>query len=373
MENENGNIPIFNFIASSLKEKNNDIKENILLGNINFPSSINYLNKKNIFDSENHKYFLNYLSNELSLIKIKEEKNYLNNKIEITNNKINYLKKNINSNNNTIKNIYNRYNNNNNYKTIPKSISSAENINILPLLNENKAIKKKKINLIEIKPIIKKNYITKNKLMNNDLENDLEQNAKEFVKRINISKINNLSAKRQKQEKDYLRLKKQIEIMDKKRKMREEFEFQRKKEENTEKIKNKNNNNISNIKFPNKKYHYYNKNKNKVLLKNFTDELTDFNSHLYYNNNYPYINPYHQVLNANYNNSNNNYNEIIEQNSNKRIITEVNNPMNNNNMNIMLPEVGLNATNEAGYNDSSLLREYEKRHIYYFNELKYEN
>ena len=75
--------------------------------------------------------------------------------------------------------------------------------------------------------------------MNNDLENDLEQNAKEFVKRINISKINNLSAKRQKQEKDYLRLKKQIEIMDKKRKMREEFEFQRKKEENTEKIKNK--------------------------------------------------------------------------------------------------------------------------------------
>ena len=369
MENINRNIPIFNFIYSSLKEKNNEIKEKILLGNIHFPSKIQYTTQKNKLQLDNHKLFINNLSNKISLIKIQEEKSFLNNKIEITHNKINNLKKNFNSSNNTIKKIYNRYNNknnNNDYKTIPKSISNVDNMNSLPLLSDRRRHK-----LIEIKPIVHKKYISKNKIMNNDYENDLEQNAKEFVKRINNSKMNNLSLRKQKQEKDYLRLKKQIEIMEKKRKMREDFEFQRKYGEKVDDSKKKNINiNINKIKFPNKKYHYFNKNKNKILVKNLTEELSDFNSQLYYNYPNPYINQYKQLFNTN-NISNNNINEIVDYK--KKMITDVNRPIINEtkNKSKILPEASLNVSNETGTNNNSLLNTSEKKHLYYFNELKY--
>jgi hypothetical protein len=373
MENKNENTPIFNFIFSSLKEKNNEIKEKILLGNIHFPSIMHYSTQKNKLHLDSHKLFLNNISNKLSLIRIQEEKSFLNNKIEITNNKINILKNNYHSNSNinsTIKNIYNRYNknnNNNDFKTIQKSISNVENINELPLLKDLKRNK-----LIEIKPIVHKNYISKNKIMNHDSEYNLEQNAKEFVKRINNSRVDNLSLRKQKQERDYLRLKKQIDNMEKKRKMREEFEFQRKKEEKIEKLRNKNIN-ISNIKFPNKKYHYYNKNNNKSLIKNFTEELSDFNSQFYYN--YPnlYINPYNHLFNTNNVSINNsNINEMMNQNN--RMITDVNYPIiinSSRNKSKLSPEANPNISNENEINNNSLLNTSEKKHIYYFNELKY--
>ena len=87
----NNNIPNYNFITSLIREKNNNIKENILLGNIHFPEMLLY-SPKSLFESESHAIFLNKLSNKLSLEKIKEEKNFLNKKIEMTNNKIDNIK-----------------------------------------------------------------------------------------------------------------------------------------------------------------------------------------------------------------------------------------------------------------------------------------
>jgi hypothetical protein len=131
----NSNTPLFNFISSAIKEKNNLIKENILLGNINFPEKISYI-PKILLLSEEHNMFLNNLSNKISLEKIKEEKQVLNNKIELSNNRI--------------KNLKNQYNyesakkpiNNKNKKIIPKLNVS----NILPAIkekNKDKSIKTK--------------------------------------------------------------------------------------------------------------------------------------------------------------------------------------------------------------------------------------
>ena len=282
MENYNQNIPIYNFIFSTLKDKNNEIRENILLGNIKLPQKVDYSVQKSIFETEEHKLFLNNLTNQLNLTKIKEEKNFLNNKVEIINREINDLKRK--------NNIFHKYNNiirnNSSVKkmiTISKSIPSMDNLVSLPLLSENNmsTIKRNKANLVEIKPIVKKNYKHKNRIMNNEEEEYLERNAKEFIKKINNSKSNNLSIRKQKQQKDYLRLKKQIETMEKKRKMREEFEYQRSNSNENQKNLQRRNNNLSNIKFNNKKYQYYNN--NKKLLKNFTHELRDFNSQFYYN------------------------------------------------------------------------------------------
>ena len=59
----NNNIPNNNFISSLIKEKNNIIKENIVLGNIHFPEKIKY-EPNSLFQSENHKIFINNLSNK---------------------------------------------------------------------------------------------------------------------------------------------------------------------------------------------------------------------------------------------------------------------------------------------------------------------
>jgi hypothetical protein len=375
MENYNKNIPIYNFIFSSLKDKNNEIRENILLGNIKFPQKADYLEKKNIFESEEHKSFLNNLTNQLNLTKIKEEKAFLSNKVEIINNKINVLKKQ--------NNIFNKFNNNiirNNASirkmmTISKSIPSMDNMDSLPLLSENNmnTIKRSKVNLLEIKPIVKRNYKYQNRIMNNEEEENLEKNAKEFIKKINNSKISNLSVRKQKQQKDYLRLKKQIETIEKKRKMREEFEYQRSNSNENKKNLQRRNINLSNIKFNNNKYQYYDN--NKKLLKNLTHELGDFNSQFYYN--YPNQQyQYQQIFNQN------NY-EMINPNINDYYIDEtINNEPNSefikNMNNINNINQGSNDIHPSNINDSlnnynnSILNTSDKKHLYYFNDLKYE-
>ena len=371
MENCNENIPIYNFIFSSLKDKNNEIRENILLGKIKLPQKVDYLIKKNIFETEEHKSFLNNLINQNNLSKIQEEKKFLSNKVEIINNQINALKKQ--------NNIFNKYNNiirNNSSSrkiiTISKSISSMDNMDSLPILSENNmnTIKRNRVNLVEIKPIVKRNYQYKNRIMNNEEEENLEKNAKEFIKKINNSKINNLSVRKQKQQKDYLRLKKQIETIEKKRKMREEFEYQRSNSNENKKNLQRKNINSSNIKFNNNKYQYYSD--NKKLLKNFTHELRDFNSQFYYN--YPNQNyEYQQILNSN------NY-EMINPNINDYYIEEtINNEPNSefirniNNINQDSNEVHPTSINDSLNNyNNSILNNSEKKHLYYFNDLKYE-
>ena len=377
MEIQNQNIPIYNFIFSSLKEKNNDIKENILLGNIKFPSEIKYSMKKNIFQTENHNLFLNSLSNQLKLVKINEEKNFLANKIEIADNKLNFLKKYNNSNSNIdLRNYYNKnikyiQTNNSSNKKIIKNKSNEGNSSTLPLLKENNINKRNRANILEIKPIIRKTYKYNNKIMSNINEEDLEKNAKEFIKRINNNKINSISIKREKQQKDYLRLKKQIEIEEQKKKMREEFEYLRKNNENKDNSKKKNRNMI-NINYKTKNNNNYIPNRNKELLKNYTDDIAEYNSQFYYEDNIPNSSRFHPVYSAR--KKNGLIGPIINDNYiNERINSEPNQPVFYN-INQNFVEFNPNIFNESqANNNSSMLNTSEKKHLYYFNELKYEN
>ena len=366
----NNNIPNYNFIASIIKEKNNQIKENILLGNIHFPEKIIYT-PKIIYQSENHNIFIQNLTNKLSLERIKEEKNFLKKTIENTNNKINNIRNYINK------------------ETVKKNNNILPPLNtskILPVIKEKEEINKnskEKYNknklLIEIKPLPSKrsNQVLIDKGINKEKEYDLEQNAKEFIRKINNYKINNITLKRQKQKKDLLRLKQEIEIAER-RKQKEEYELLQKREEMKQNYlkriyMNKYENNQQKIKRV--RYHYYNPNNSakknrKNMMKNFSYVLNNNNNdynYQNYNNNgynynmYPNINPYQQI---------NNINNIERERRNTEnpvtLNVENNNPMYKDSNNHSL-------INESRSNNNSILNTSEKKHLYYFNDLKYEN
>ena len=368
----NNNIPNYNFIASIIKEKNNQIKENILLGNIHFPEKIIYT-PKIIYQSENHNIFIQNLTNKLSLERIKEEKNFLKKKIENTNKKINNIRNYIN------KEAIKKNNNNN---ILPPLNTSK----ILPVIKEKEEINKnskEKYNknklLIEIKPLPSKrsNQVLIDKGINKEKEYDLEQNAKEFIRKINNYKINNLTLKRQKQKKDLLRLKQEIEIAER-RKQKEEYELLQKREEMKQNYlkriyMNKYENNQQKIKRV--RYHYYNPNNSakknrKNMMKNFSYVLNNNNNdynYQNYNNNgynynmYPNINPYQQI---------NNINNIERERRN----TENPVTLNVENNNQMYKDSNNHSLiNESRSNNNSILNTSEKKHLYYFNDLKYEN
>ena len=289
----NNNIPNYNFITSLIREKNNNIKENILLGNIHFPEMLLY-SPKSLLESESHAIFLNKLSNKLSLEKIKEEKNFLNKKIEMTNNKID-----------NIKNYINRETVKRNYNDLLPPLNFS---NILPIIKEKKEKNKKskeKFNknklLMEIKPLPSKrgNQVLIDKRLNKEKEYDLEQNAKEFIRKINNYKINNINIRKQKQKLDFLRLQKEIEIAERK-KQKEEYELIQKREElkqnflKKQNLFNNYNNEMSPQKIKRKRYHYYNnpqnssrKNRNK-MMKNFSYVFHHNNNN--YNYNYQFYN-----------------------------------------------------------------------------------
>jgi len=362
----NNNIPNYNFVASLIKEKNNQIKENILLGNIHFPEKIIYT-PQSLFQTENHSIFLQNLSNKLTLERIKEEKNFLKKKIENTNNKINNIRNYINK--ETLKN------NNTKNKLPPLNTSK-----VLPVIKEKEEINKKskeKFNknklLIEIKPLPTKrgNQVLIDKGINKEKEYDLEQNAKEFIRKINNYKINNITLKRQKQKKDLLRLKQEIEIAER-RKQKEEYELLKKREEMKQNYLQRhymNNYENNPQKIKKVKYHYYNpynsaKKNRKNMMKNFSYVLNN-NEYNYqnYNNNgynyniYPNINPYQQM------------NIEKERRNTENPVTlnvENNNPMFKDSNNHSL-------INESRSNNNSILNTSEKKHLYYFNDLKYEN
>ena len=366
----NNNIPNYNFIASIIKEKNNQIKENILLGNIHFPEKIIYT-PKIIYQSENHNIFIQNLTNKLSLERIKEEKNFLKKKIENTNNKIN-----------TIRNYINKETVKKNNNILPPLNTSK----ILPVIKEKEEINKnskekytKNKLLIEIKPLPSKrsNQVLIDKGINKEKEYDLEQNAKEFIRKINNYKINNITLKRQKQKKDLLRLKQETEIAER-RKQKEEYELLQKREEMKQNYlkriyMNKYENNQQKIKRV--RYHYYNPNNSakknrKNMMKNFSYVLNSNNDYNYqnYNNNngynynmYPNINPYQQM---------NNINNIERERRN----TENPVTLNVENNNQMYKDSNNHSLiNESRSNNNSILNTSEKKHLYYFNDLKYEN
>lgn len=72
----NPNTPLSNFIYTIINEKNKQIKENILLGNINFPKILIYStrNEENTFKSNSHIAFLNNLDKQKQLSEVREEK-----------------------------------------------------------------------------------------------------------------------------------------------------------------------------------------------------------------------------------------------------------------------------------------------------------
>ena len=375
----NKNIPNYNFITSLIREKNNNIKENILLGNIHFPEMLIY-SPKTLLESENHVIFINKLSNKLSLEKIKEEKNFLNKKIEMTNNKIDNIKNYINK--ETVKRYYN--------DLLPPLNFS----NILPIIKEKKEKNKKskeKFNknklLMEIKPLPSKrgNQVLIDKRLNKEKEYDLEQNAKEFIRKINNYKINNINMKKQKQKLDFLRLQKEIEIAERK-KQKEEYELIQKREElkqnflKKQNLFNNYNNEMSPQKIKRKRYHYYNnpqnssrKNRNK-MMKNFSYVFHNNNN---YNYNYQFYN--------NINNINNNFNggyyiypninpyQQYNNNDKDRRNTENNGTINAENNGMMYKEQSNHSIANESRINNSILNTTEKKHLYYFNDLKYEN
>ena len=376
----NNNIPNYNFITSLIREKNNNIKENILLGNIHFPEMLIY-SPKTLLESENHVIFINKLSNKLSLEKIKEEKNFLNKKIEMTNNKIDNIKNYINK--ETVKRNYN--------DLLPPLNFS----NILPIIKEKKEKNKKskeKFNknklLMEIRPLPSKrgNQVLIDKRLNKEKEYDLEQNAKEFIRKINNYKINNINMKKQKQKLDFLRLQKEIEIAERK-KQKEEYELIQKREElkqnflKKQNLFNNYNNEMSPQKIKRKRYHYYNnpqnssrKNRNK-MMKNFSYVFHHNNNN--YNYNYQFYN--------NINNINNNFNggyyiypninpyQQYNNNDKDRRNTENNGTLNVENNGMMYKEQSNHSIANESRINNSILNTTEKKHLYYFNDLKYEN
>ena len=375
----NKNIPNYNFITSLIREKNNNIKENILLGNIHFPEMLIY-SPKTLLESENHVIFINKLSNKLSLEKIKEEKNFLNKKIEMTNNKID-----------NIKNYINRETVKRNYNDLLPPLNFS---NILPIIKENKEKNKKskeKFNknklLMEIKPLPSKrgNQVLIDKRLNKEKEYDLEQNAKEFIRKINNYKINNINMKKQKQKLDFLRLQKEIEIAERK-KQKEEYELIQKREElkqnflKKQNLFNNYNNEMSPQKIKRKRYHYYNNPQNSSR-KNRNKMMKNFSYVFHHNNNYNYN---YQFYN-NINNINNNFNggyyiypninpyQQYNNNDKDRRNTENNGTLNVENNGMMYKEQSNHSIANESRINNSILNTTEKKHLYYFNDLKYEN
>ena len=336
----NKSTPINNFICSIISEKNKQIKESILLGNIDFPKVLFY-NKNyyriNKFRSNSQQIFLNNLQKQKQLLIVKEEKSNLLKKIKITDKKI------LNINTNSLE-----INNNKN--------------NSLSLINKERdpSPKIKKIYQMNVKPIKTKIYITKSKVNNGEIENELEKNAKNFIRKINNSKGKYMLIKKQKQQRDYLRLKKEISRM-------EEEQTKMKKNIFSGELKTDSSNNspikiiISEKSMPNYKYHYYSpRKKSKIMLKNFSDRLLNFNSEFYYNNNAPYLNKYKEYLISTINNSNIRYNnERYENNYNSSIL----NKEKINNTGLYISEIDRTLQSDLS----------ERKHLYYFNDLKYEN
>lgn len=436
-KNTNPNTPAYNFINEIIDRKNNEIKENILLGRINFPKHIFYdIKELNKFQTDEHQEFLNNLLATSQLLKVREEKKFLENKVKMTDNKILVIKQNntkneiknryeldslenINSKNINYKSSQNEDYNKNKIKNNKQNKSNQKSLNVLPKIKEAKT---KRVLQMEIKPIINKRYISYSKVNNHEMEEKLEADAKNFIYRINSKKGNYLTEKKKKEKKEFIKIQKEIELMEQKKKLREEEDRKKKIEQilkNKEKsMMRRQKDNISNKNFPKKKYHYYDPNqKIMYMIKNYSNELKDFSSQLYYNNfgpdlyQYEYLN-LPEVLSTekigeNFDNNNNNYRvdgnnlqyyyvndgQIIYDNSNNNIINNINNTqntqedeenINKNELNLpeqysgIYPDVKnmnsyINDTNNNANNSVSLLDTSDKKSLYYFNDPKYES
>ena len=439
----NQNTPIFNFISLILAEKNKQIKENILLGNLSLPKILFFpLNRINKFKTDIHEEFLQNLEREKQLLIVREEKEYLQKKISNTDNKILSIKKydsimnnrykslssNISSKNSSPNYIPHKgktkliklQNNNkknssydNQITAVPNNftVSKSQNICSLPSLSKDK--KKYKIYQMDVKPIQIKVFRSNSKVNNHEKEEKLEKNAKAFIKRINNSKKNMLNIIKKRRDYYSLKLKNEIDKLEKQKKTREDEYFndlESKQRDHWGLYENNNKPNKENEKNKGgKKYHYYSPAQNLKMLHNFTKDLLNFNSELYYNNNVPDLNQYQNLLVA-FNNINNNYyfnDAVIEntsENENKqKIVSQINentderfqgyNNINNfikneefkentnTDVNISLSKQFTEGKNNISSfpgsnisnNNISSIDSSMRKNLYYFNEPRYEN
>ena len=420
----NQNTPLSNYIYTILNEKNNQIKESILLGDINFPKILFYSKRKeeNTLKTASHIEFLNNLYRQKQLSEIREEKSNLEKKINmvdnqllsiknynISQNKLNFNERYLNTNlNNNIKNHsnINSEKNSKNKNNKKKSSSSEKKKNVYSLPSLGKPPKKhKRIHNIALKPIQIKSFKSNSKVNNHETEERLEKNAKAFIQKINNNKKKFLDMINKKNEKFSLKLKNEIEKNEKLKKLQLD-EFSRNYNINNNNIDYYNINNINNYtnldnnmrkeenKYspdnskiinnkPKKKYYHYSpyNYKNPKMLKNISKDLLNFNSELYYNNNIPDIIQYQFLLAPLYQNNN-----MIKKigSSPLIIIDDIDNLRNNNNPEIVDMTNGevvgnISRINNYSYrNDESNIdnnnidNSFNKKHLYYFNEPKYE-
>ena len=422
----NPNIPISNYISKILSEKNKEIKENILLGSIVFPTNILYSQNKNILETPSHEAFINNLYRQKLLSEVREEKSYLEKKVSMVDNqllsikknnvnltpinKLNFSERNININTNRKNNNFLNININsdrNNSEKIKKNKKSASSEkksnknNLLPTLIKDKK-REKKLNNIVIKPIQIKSYKSNSKINNHEKEERLEKDAKAFIQRLNRNKKNVLDMINKKRIKFNMKLKNEIDKIEREKKLKmDEYNnkfYNYNYDNNNNMDNNYNIGNFSNMNIiennnkyspdsslikkgrKNKRYYHYSpyNSNNPKMLKNLKKDLLNFNSELYYNNNVPDIIHYQVLLHPLYLNNNNMINriplfpplnadfnenmkneELIEENNNREMMGNISNINNFSNG---------NDESNMDNNDSS----FNKKHLYYFNEPKYE-
>ena len=442
MKSLNHNTPLSNYIYTIITEKNKQIKENILLGNIKFHDIIFYSNQteNNSLKSPSHLSFLDNLQRQKQLLEVREEKSNLEKKVSIVDNQLLSIK-----NNNIIPNNLNlneRYiytnlnnsnvNNDNNEKNISvsqqiknkskskskKSLSSekkAEKIISLPTLGKEKKEKNKMkikniyVKNIVLKPIETKSFKSNSKVNNHETEEKLEKDARAFIQKLNKNKQKELAKINKRQERIALKLKNEIEKRQRENQLKmDEYNYNNQNQNIfNNNIYDHNPNNAKNYlrkyriknvneyyqensvtkKQKNKKYYHYSpyNYKNPKMLKNISKDLLNYNSELYYNNNIPDIIQYQVILapfyknnnminkgrstpyinvediNNVYMNNNNNIPDIIDM-TNGELISN-NSRFNNNNYSSRIDESNM---------DSNIDNSFNKKHLYFFNEPKYE-
>ena len=418
----NPNTPISNFIYTILNEKNKQIKESILLGDINFPKILFYSKRKeeNTLKSPSHIEFLNNLNRQRQLSEVREEKSNLEKKVNMVDNQLlsikNYnisqIKPNLNErylNTNINNNIINTNRNsseknskskNKNNKSSSSEKSKNKNVNSLPSLGKPHS-KNKKIHNIALKPIQIKSFKSNSKINNHETEERLEKNAKAFIRKIKDNKKNVLDMINKKQAKFSLRLKNEIEKIEKQKQLQlENNNIYNNNNVDYYYINNKNNySNLDSLKKedykyssdnsriinkrPKKKYYHYSPYnlKNPKMLKNISKDLLNFNSELYYNNNIPDIIQYQYLLAPLYQN-----NYMVKKIGSTPLINidDIDNLRINNNPEIIDMTNGdiignLSRINnysyrndESNYDINNIDNSFNKKHLYYFNEPKYE-
>ncbi len=442
MKSLNNNTPLSNYIYTIITEKNKQIKENILLGNIKFHDIIFYSNQteNNPLNSPSHLSFLDNLQRQKQLLEVREEKSNLEKKVSMVDNQLLSIK-----NNNIIPNNLNlneRYiytnlnnsnvNNDNNEKNISvsqqiknkskskskKSLLSekkAEKIISLPTLGKEKKEKNKMkikniyVKNIVLKPIETKSFKSNSKVNNHETEEKLEKDARAFIQKLNKNKQKELAKINKRQERIALKLKNEIEKRQRENQLKmDEYNYNNQNQNIfNNNIYDYNSNNAKNYlrkyriknvneyyqensvtkKQKNKKYYHYSpyNYKNPKMLKNISKDLLNYNSELYYNNNIPDIIQYQVILapfyknnnminkgrstpyinvediNNVYMNNNNNIPDIIDM-TNGELISN-NSRFNNNNYSSRIDESNM---------DSNIDNSFNKKHLYFFNEPKYE-